>query len=191
MVMQRRDLVAIILVFGGPLLGGFTRLLGGFSEASGGAAGLIVLFTGVRLFTAIFLHADGHAARAHDGVRREDEQALAAERVQQFAVMADEQTDAAELAKTVDEQTPRRRVDMVRRFVQRKQFRLFPQGDGDLRAFPFTVAERVPTVMPIKRNVELAAPFIRLEVVGFKELMPVFRRIIRPLKDIDGRAELA
>ena len=104
--------------------------------------------------------------------------------------MADEQTDTAELAQTVDEQTPRSRVDMVCRFVQRKQFRLFPQGDGDLRAFPFAVAERIPTVMPIKRNVELAAPFIRLEVVGFKELMPVFRRIIRPLKDIDGRTKL-
>lgn len=50
------------------------------------------------------------------------------------------------------------------------------------------MAERIPTIMPIKRNVKLAAPFIRLKVIGFQELMPIFRRIIRPLKNIDGRA---
>ena len=37
-------------------------LLRGFTEASCGTTGLIVLFAGVRLLTTVFLHADSHAA---------------------------------------------------------------------------------------------------------------------------------
>ena len=110
------------------------------------------------------------AAGAHHRLRRIEKEALATEQIEQFAVMAHQQADAAEGDERFRQQRVGGKVDMIGRLVDEQNVRLPPEGDCDLRTFALAVAQRCPAIRPVLPDLQLPAQHTGLGLRSGDEL---------------------
>ena len=179
-----------LLVFGGLLFGALAALLCGGLESSDGVAGVVVLVACGLLFASVLLQSLGDAAWAENGVGREEEEALVAERVEQLAVVADEESHAGKAAEGADEEAACLGVDVVGGLVEGEEVGLPPQRHGDLRALALAMAERLPAAVPVGADAQQPTALVGDRVVGEEEFLPALRWLVGALDDVFGGAEV-
>ena len=175
----------------GGLLGGLAPLLRRRHQTPRLAGVRVVLVPGVCLFEAVLLHALRDPARTHDDARREDEQTLRAKRVEEISVVGNEQPGAAERFERRQKHAFRVCVKMVRGLVEGQHVGLVPEGDRDLHALAFAVAERFPAARPVRRNAKLPTHVHRDGIPRVHEVVPLVRRRVGALHGVLRGADLA
>lgn len=86
-----------------------------------------------------------------------DEETPSTQRVEKYAVVADEQSHAVIGDESLGDERRSLFVEVVRRLVQGKDGRIEPERDCELRPLAFAVAQRIPAARPPLVDVESSA----------------------------------
>ena len=150
-------------------------------------AGDLARVDGARTLERCLAFRLGIAARPHSRDAARHEQALCAERIQQLAIVGDEEPYAAEARERRGYGMPRACVHVVRRLVHGEHVGGGPEGAGHLESLLLAARERAVAPRPIVLDAEVPAEARRMAVVCKREVLKVLRRFGRVLGTVQGQ----
>ena len=127
-----------------------------------------------RLFPFLLRQAPGHPAGTQGYGPLPEKKAVPAEPIQQGPVMAHQEADPPVACQGVPCQGGGLPIEVIGGLIHRQQGRLPPEGNGQLKPFPFPVAQGLPTVGPIGPDSQAVHKAGRGIIGGKNKLLPEF-----------------
>jgi len=132
------------------------------------------------------LSCHGVAARSKEDVRRQEKQTPRAQTIEEFAIVAHKQPNAAEGTKRVDDAPAGRRVEMIRRLVDGKKLRLPSECGRELGTLPLAMTQCRPARERVVLDAKNTPPSEGGRIARGEELSEQWRRFIRALRAVDS-----